>query len=340
MPRFQSPRQALKGLLQGIPPDRPLFLPIVFSLGARVENVPLREFLYNPTKICSALRQIRGYLPADGVACYFDSTLEAEALGAALEWNGDLQAPEVLWPQPGGPAPRSLPPVEQVVQKGRIPVACEVIRRLKSMVTQDCLLMAGVTGAFTLGSGLAVGDEQSGPYGIELAPPVLEFAASLITEIVTRYVEAGADVIFIVEKGFPPISAERCEQWASLLAPAFNIARFYEALPVLLLTDASSVAASREALSNSEWNCVLCSEIRGIKSGPVAPALQWRANLLGMALPANLFTSDELGPKLSIDSIRTGVSELKPVILTTASDLPTTVDMKQASNLLRELKRL
>ena len=55
-------RQIVKGLLQGIAPPRPLFLPIVFSHGARIENVPLRVFLTNPTKISNSLRQIRGRL--------------------------------------------------------------------------------------------------------------------------------------------------------------------------------------------------------------------------------------------------------------------------------------
>ena len=61
-----NPRQAVKGLLQGIAPPRALFLPIVFSLGARIENLPLRNFLSNPTKISNALRQIRAHLRADG----------------------------------------------------------------------------------------------------------------------------------------------------------------------------------------------------------------------------------------------------------------------------------
>ncbi len=79
-----TPRQIAKGLLKGIVPARPLFLPIVFSLGAKVENVPLGMFLRNPTKIASSLRQIRSHLRSDGVACYFDPYLEVEALGATL----------------------------------------------------------------------------------------------------------------------------------------------------------------------------------------------------------------------------------------------------------------
>src|SRR6516162_6705843 len=98
MPQSTPPRQILKQILQGTRPERPLFLPIVFSVGARVENTPLRDYLYNPTRICKALRQIRGYLTADGVACYFDSTLEAEALGAELQWNTGSEMPAVQWP--------------------------------------------------------------------------------------------------------------------------------------------------------------------------------------------------------------------------------------------------
>ena len=96
------PRQAVKELLQGIAPSRPLLLPIVFSLGARIENLPLRDFLLNPTKISNALRQIRTHLRSDGVTCYFDPFLEAEALGGALVWDAEGQRASLHWPQPGG----------------------------------------------------------------------------------------------------------------------------------------------------------------------------------------------------------------------------------------------
>ena len=80
-------------------PPRPLFLPIVFSLGAKVENVPLATFLGNPAKISSALRQTRGPLGTDGVACYFaaqalngsqDSTLIWTVLFLAMLAGGEI----------------------------------------------------------------------------------------------------------------------------------------------------------------------------------------------------------------------------------------------------------
>src|SRR6202161_3810977 len=98
MTENSTPRQMLKGLLQGIPQARPLFLPIVFSLGAKVESLPLREFLGNATKISNSLKQIRSHLRSDGVACYFDPYLEVEALGATLQYVNEDEPRTMQWP--------------------------------------------------------------------------------------------------------------------------------------------------------------------------------------------------------------------------------------------------
>src|ERR1700758_5670802 len=129
-----TPRQIVQELLQGNPPPRPLFLPIVFSLGARLENLPLRDFLANATKISNSLRQIRGHLRADGISCYFDPNLEAEALGATLEWEGD-SVRRLNWPSAarngGTPA---LRPAEVAANSARVAVAIDVIKRLNALV--------------------------------------------------------------------------------------------------------------------------------------------------------------------------------------------------------------
>src|SRR3974390_150284 len=84
-----NPRQMIKALLRGELPPRPLLLPTIFSLGARLQNVPLREFQSNPTKITNALRQILGALKVDGLSCSSGPFLEAEALGCEREWHAD-----------------------------------------------------------------------------------------------------------------------------------------------------------------------------------------------------------------------------------------------------------
>ena len=140
-----TPRQMLKGMLQGTPPSRPLFLPIVFSLGAKVENLKLPAFLANATKITNALRQVRSHLRSDGVACYFDPYLEAEALGATLQQLADDQPPTLRWPHRAeiGELPEGLRSPEDAAKRPRVAVAVEVIQRLKSLLRDEPLLLAG-----------------------------------------------------------------------------------------------------------------------------------------------------------------------------------------------------
>src|SRR5215470_6047853 len=120
-----SPRQIARGLLNGVLPPRPLLLPIVFAFGAKIENVQQNEYLQNPTKIVSALRQVRNHLQVDGIACYFDNYLEVEALGAQLEYKLPGEPPGVHWPS--SPEPRKmrggLRSPEEAIKSGRIPVA-------------------------------------------------------------------------------------------------------------------------------------------------------------------------------------------------------------------------
>ena len=236
-----NPRQAVRGLLQSIAPARPLFLPIVFSLGARIENISLRNFLTNPTKISNALRQIRTHLRSDGVTCYFDPYLEAEALGGVLDWESDARHPSLRWPQPShdGELPEGLCAPDEAAKRGRVPIAIEVIRRLKPLVRDDFLLVAGVTGPLTLAAQLAqINTSESAR---KQSPPdsALSLAADVTPVVARALVEAGANVILIREELLPS-SADARADWASRLAPTINIIRFYEALPVLLLSPARS----------------------------------------------------------------------------------------------------
>ena len=159
MPGILKPAEIVKSLLQGIAPPRPLFLPIVFAHAARLENLSLADFRKSPTKIVNALRQIRGHLRADGVTCYYDPFLEVEALGGIVEWNTQGNIPAVRWPEniahgelpeatAMGEAPKISPSVGPSASQSNNPVAVavEVIRRLKTILRDDCLLMTVVSG--------------------------------------------------------------------------------------------------------------------------------------------------------------------------------------------------
>ncbi len=317
----------LAGLLQGMPPPRPLWVPIVFSLGAKMENLPLSAFLGNATKISNSQRQIRSHLRSDGLACYFDPYLEAEALGGVLEWNTETQGPTLGWPKHAekGELPESLHGPEEAMKRGRVGVAIEVIRRLKSLLRDDSLLTAGVAGPFTLAARITQLEGED--FDCDLLPEAaLEVAVSLMTQLSAAFAEAGANLIFIQEAGLLRLTAERCEAWASRLAPALNIIRFYQALPVLQLTDSRSFAENSEVIFQQHWDCVVCHTV---EFPPSATVQQSSDVSRGVALPPEALQAEEAGDR-DLDKILDYVmSELRPTIVTTAGDVPVGTDMKR-----------
>ena len=335
MVEHAAPEEIVKGLLEGVAPPRPLFLPIVFRHAARLENAPLRSFLTNPTKISNSLRQVRTRLRADGVICYFDPLLESEALGAKVEWPADDRPPSLWWPE--GPVAGesfkttlSAPPEKG----GRVPVAVEVIRRLKTMLRTGGLLVAVVTGPLTEAASLAQLNTQGVLDRPQLPESALDLATTAITGIATAFLEAGASAILIREDFLPTMSEEGFTDWCSRLRPIVNITRFYRALPILILGCATGVTANRDQILRAEWDCILCPIVNdktAILLSELGPSVR------GLALAPEMFspspTADFEGWVMEMISIG------RPAVITTAGDLPAAVDIERLNKLWENLQR-
>jgi len=329
------PEEIVKGLLEGVAPTRPLFLPIVFSHAARIESVPLDSFLANPTKIANSLRQVRARLRSDGVTCYFDPFLESEALGAKVEWAAGDRPPSLRWP--GGPlASESFETASTVAPEkaGRVPIAVEVIRRLKAMLRAGGLLVAVVTGPLTEAASLAQLDTQGVLDPPQLPELALDLATRVITGIATAFLEAGASAILIREDFLPTLSEEGFANWCSRLRPIVNIVRFYRALPILVLGCAKGVTANRDHILRAEWDCVLCPIVNH-KSATLLSELG--PSVCGLALAPDLFSAS---PAADFEGWVTRiVSEVRPAVITTAGDLPAAVDIERLNKLWENLQR-
>jgi hypothetical protein len=335
-----TPRQMAKALLQGIDPQRPLFLPIVFSLGARVESVPLVTFLRTPTKIASSLRQMRSHLRTDGLPCYFDPYLEVEALGATLQRISDDRAPTIHWPHPAraGELPEGLRSPEEATKSGRVPVAVEVIRMMNAQPNRDFLLMAGVVGPFTLATRLMQSEQKSALQCESLPDAALELAASVVTQMASTFLEAGADVIIIQEETLRTLSRETCDTWSNLVAPAINVIRFFEALPILLLTDAHSIGQNWDVLTQQSLDCVVSSPF-DLTARHRAISRRTNGMKMGLALPLEAFRANESFAGNLGQIVQPQISDLRPAILTTAGDVPAATDMKLLLKVLDEVPR-
>jgi len=331
-----TPRQIVKEILQGNTPERPLIVPIVFALGAKIENLPFRAYLENPTKITNALRQIRGQLRTDGVSCYFDPLLEVEAFGFSLREEAN-QVRSYEWPEtaPKGKLPTGLRTPEAAASSARVVVAEDVIRRMKSLLRDEPLLMAGVSGPVTLAKRLI----QVPPHevlreeGEEIIAlhPALELANEGIMRIASKFVEAGANLIFIREEFLPAISSDLWVRLQSLLAPVFNVIRFYEALPVLQVPGGPQIEANAQMILDQPSEAVLCSPSTELMT---ESARREGCIPLGISLPTEILQTRG-GPGASFQ-LPNGA---KPVMLTTDGDVPVTTDLKclmAAFNVMRQ----
>jgi len=327
-----TPRAMIRAMVQGVRPPRPLLLPIVFSLGARLENVPLRAFLSNPTKIASALRQLRGALALDGVVCYFDPYLEVEALGGEVQWHpdgasrtlragsADLDTLRERVPSPG-----------DITQLGRVPAAGEVVRRLKVMLPGEPALAVSVSGPYAL-AGQLVGEAQPGESTFEDAA---EFAAEVAVALCKGFLDAGASVIFLRENASTIRDPQR---WADLLHPVVNVIRFYEALPVLLHANASAGPApiattpACEGLTCPETICPATIDLRAAARSPQSAASN------SVYLPIQEVLSSEASTAALITFLHTVPPELALGLLTTQDDIAADTDIKRLASLCKTLQ--
>jgi hypothetical protein len=167
----------------------------------------------------------------------------------------------------------------------------------------------------------------------------VEFAAAVVTRISGAFVEAGAGLIMIQEDVLSRLSQERCAAWASALEPAFNVIRFYEALPVLKLFAGDCFAANSAVILQRRWDCVLCPSLPGIPLQLAEAESGWNSATLGLALPLETFQLDDSALQVSSDTLRSMVAALRPAILTTAHDVPAMTDMKRLDKVLGRIPR-
>jgi len=325
-------RELIRMLLQGTAAPRPLVLPIVFALGARIENVSLGAYLGNPTKIVNAMRQLRGPLGVDGLTCYCDPFLEVEALGATVHWSDNDTQSRITWPgrPPPGEVAEGLFPPEEAVRRGRIPVAVDVVRRLKTLVRDEVLLTACLSGPFTLAARIGQLDTTNA-FGVEqLRGAAMELASEVVTQLSSVLAEAGANVLFLREQMLPNFTPETAEAWSLCLEPAVNIARFYEAVPALVLSTRSPREYARHALRELT-NIVTCVEPAVWSS--LEPEILSNVDVrsAGVAVPTEMLT--ESGPSVAGDAA-SGMWPRK-VIATTPDDVPPESDARALADALR-----
>ncbi len=213
-----------------------LFVPLIFSFGATLEDMALDEFLEEPTKISNTLRLTQNYFQVDGVVCYADSTVLAEALGCGI--SRDTYPPTVE-PLEGWQEAFEQR-VQKLVQVGRAATALEVTKRLNILLPES-MLMGVVTGPLTLASQL------SGLTGGELLkrPEMLALTTKASLTFAKALGDAGIDILIIIEKDVPTLTDEAVKLLNRSYSPIWNTAKFYDLSPLLMVEEFHAENAAR-----------------------------------------------------------------------------------------------
>lgn len=137
-----------------------------------------------------------------------DLCVEAEALGAVIDFRDDM--PEPMWPlvaQPLYATPEAVAVAPgDFAQRGRIPLVCDALRELKTRVGEHIAVGAFIPGPFTLAmqvieyNALLTAVKHS-PHAVARA---LDVFSDVLISVANAYHDAGADFLTIHEMGGSP----------------------------------------------------------------------------------------------------------------------------------------
>lgn len=195
------------------------WVPFAGVHAGKLKGYTADEVLTDSDKLYESLIEVVKLYAPDGLPTLFDLQLEAEFLGCDLLWaknNPPSVQTHPLSEEKTIPCRCKLPTEES----GRIPMVLDAMRRVKAEVKDETALFGLICGPFTLASHLRGTDifmdmVTDPAYVIEL----LEFCGEVAVKMAGMYLDAGMDVIAVVDPLVSQISPRHFNQ---ILAPTFT----------------------------------------------------------------------------------------------------------------------
>lgn len=206
--------------------ERTPWVPFAGVHAGKLKGYTAKEVLTDGQKLYESLLEVNRLYKPDGMPVVFDLQIEAEILGCELLWAED--APPSVNSHPFSetkdlPCKCKIPTKEQ----GRIPMVLDVMNQLSSEIGHETALYGLICGPFTLASHLRGNrifkDMIKDP---EYVQKLVEFCAEVNMKMAEYYIEAGMDVIAIVDPLVSQVSAKHFEKnLAEAFASVFSYVR-------------------------------------------------------------------------------------------------------------------
>ncbi|MBU2647003.1 hypothetical protein KKI24_20005 [bacterium] len=183
-----------------------------FLIGEKAE-----PYLKDPNLIAKGIVEAAKTYHADGIPLLFDLSVEAEAVGCAVEYWED-NVPSVRSHLCEKQTPEELGMTVFGKEDGRWPIIFKAAAKAKPELDKlDCAMLGLVAGPLTLASHLAgVRIFTAVKKNKEFAHSVLKYAGKLCAQSARYYVEMGCDLIAIVD---PVASQIRSETFKEFVTP-------------------------------------------------------------------------------------------------------------------------
>ncbi|HOP55115.1 MAG TPA: uroporphyrinogen decarboxylase family protein [bacterium] len=196
-----------------LPEDRTLVIPLLGAPGVKLSNTTLKENLTDKDIQLRTLKLLVEKFQPDGIFPFMDLTVEAEALGLDISFS-ENENPAVR-----DHSIKTEEDLESVRLRyrgisGRMPLFIKVVEGL----AKDLSIVKGAytIGPFTLaGELMGVGElSMNVILNPDLAHKFIEFTTSVIKDYAEALLDAGADVIVVLEPSAVMLSPKQFEEFS------------------------------------------------------------------------------------------------------------------------------
>jgi uroporphyrinogen decarboxylase len=204
-------KELIFSILQHEKTSSTAWVPFAGVHAGKLKDYSAAEILQDPKKLLESLLEVNLLYHPDGQPIVFDLQMEAEILGCQLLWSE--KAPPAVATHPLEKmmmVPHHLPKPNE----GRLPLILDVMRSMKSEVGGNTALYGLVTGPFTLASHLRgteiFMDMMDHPQYLD---DLLSYCAIISQQISSLYIDAGMDVIAVVDPLVSQISPRHFQRF-------------------------------------------------------------------------------------------------------------------------------
>ena len=195
--------------------DQTPWVPFAGVHAGKLKGYTAEEMLQDEDKLVEALLESKKIYTPDGMPIIFDLQVEAEILGCDLLWAKNNPPSVTSHPCAGEktiPCDCKIPTEES----GRLPMILSAMRRVKAEIGDEVALYGLICGPFTLASHLRgtdiFMDMVADP---EYVKKLVGYCSQVAIEMARMYIDAGMDVIAVVDPLVSQISPKHIEKLLS-----------------------------------------------------------------------------------------------------------------------------